>query len=87
MSINSAAYQPQKRDLFHLDGVPGEEIEAQRKKWEAELDDAVFELYGLNDEQMDLIRDLCDVTLPFYYNPLDSIGAMPAIEKERFILD
>ncbi|HLP58527.1 MAG TPA: N-6 DNA methylase, partial [Candidatus Deferrimicrobium sp.] len=52
------SYQPKMRDLFHLDGVPGEEIEAQRKKWEADLDDAVFELYCLNEEQMDLIRDL-----------------------------
>lgn len=74
-------YQPKKRDLFNLDGMPGEEIEAQRKKWEAELDEAVFELYDLNEEQVDLIRDLCDVTLPFYYKPLNSIGAMPAIEK------
>ncbi|MCU0289845.1 MAG: hypothetical protein MUF15_26060 [Acidobacteria bacterium] len=74
-------YRPKEHDLFHPDGLPGEEIEMQRKKWETELDEAVFELYGLNDEQMDLICDLCNVTLPFYYKPLDSVGAIPAVEK------
>ncbi|MCX6582489.1 MAG: N-6 DNA methylase [Candidatus Aminicenantes bacterium] len=84
IAANLRNYGPKKRDLFHRDGVSGEKIEAQRKKWEADLDDAVFELYGLNEEQMDLIRDLCEVTLPFYYKPIDSIGAMPAIEKKDF---
>ena len=74
-------YHPQKQDLFHRDGVPEEEIETLRRKWEAELDEAVFELYGLNEEQKDLIRDFCEVTLPFFYKPFDSIGAMEAIEK------
>ncbi|MDQ1350314.1 MAG: hypothetical protein QG657_615, partial [Acidobacteriota bacterium] len=46
--------------------------------------DAVFELYSLNAEQIDLVRDLCDVTLPFYYTPFESIGARPAIEKNDF---
>jgi hypothetical protein len=72
---------PQKFDILHPKGIPGEEIKAQRTQWEAELDDAVFELYGLNEEQIDLVRDLCDVTLPFYYTPINSTGAMPVVEK------
>jgi hypothetical protein len=28
-----------------------------------------------------LICDLCDVTLPFFYKPFDSIGAVPALER------
>ena len=74
-------YHPQKQDLFHRDGVPEKTIKAKRRKWEAELDEAVFELYGLNEEQKDLIRDFCEVTLPFFYKPFDSIGAMQAVEK------
>ena len=74
-------YHPQKLDIIHPDGTPEAEIEAQRSDWEAELDEAVFELYGLNEEQKDLIRDLCEVTLPFFYKPFDSIGAMQAVEK------
>jgi hypothetical protein len=75
------SYHPQKKDIFHPDGTPEEEIEAKRREWEAELDEAVFELYGLNEEERDLIRDFCDVTLPFFYKPYDSIGVMPAVEK------
>ena len=73
------SYHPQKQDVLHPDGVLEEEIEAKRRKWEAKLDEAVFELYGLNEEQKDLIRDCCEVTLPFFYQPFDSIGAMSAV--------
>jgi hypothetical protein len=41
----------------------------------------VFELYGLNEEQKDLIRDCCEITLPFFYKPFNSIGAMPAVQR------
>jgi type I restriction-modification system DNA methylase subunit len=74
-------YHPQELDIHHPNGTSEEEINAQRRKWETELDEAVFELYGLNEEQKDLIRDLCEVTLPFFYKPFDSIGAMQAVEK------
>ncbi len=75
-------YQPRKRDVFHSDGIPEVEIAAQRRKWEAELDEAVYELYGLSEEQKDLIRDCCEVTLPFFYKPFDSVGAMLAVQKD-----
>ena len=57
-----------------------EKIEKQRRKLEAELDVAVFDLYGFTEEQRDLIWDCCEVTLPFFYQPYNSVGAMPAIE-------
>ena len=57
-----------------------EEIEKQRRAWEIELDEAVFDLYGFTEEQRDLIRDCCEVTLPFFYQPYNSVGVMPAIE-------
>ena len=74
------SYHPQMLSIMHPDGVSEEEIKAKRRKWEAELDEAVFELYGLNEEQKDLIRDCCEVTLPFFYKPFDSIGAMSAVD-------
>jgi len=77
------SYHPQKQDILHPDSVPEDKIEAKRRKWEAELDEAVFELYGLSEEQKDLIRDCCEVTLPFFYKPFDSIGAMPAVDDGR----
>ena len=74
-------YHPEKQDILkNPDGVPEKEIEVKRRKWELQLDKAVFELYGLNEEQKDLIRDCCEVTLPFFYQPFDSIGAMFAVD-------
>lgn len=72
-------YHPQRQDLLHPDGVSETEIGAQRRILEEELDEAVFELYVLNEEQKDLIRDCCEVTLPFFYKPFNSVGTMPAV--------
>ena len=74
-------YHPQEHDLLHPDGIPKEKINAQRRKWEAELDEAVFDLYGFSPEECDLIRDCCEVTLPFFYRPYNSVGVMLAIEN------
>lgn len=73
-------YHPQKQDLLNLDGVSEAEIERQRRIWEQELDEAVFELYDLNEEQKDLIRDCCEITLPFFYKPFNSLGTMSAVQ-------
>lgn len=75
-------YQPRKRDVFYSEGIPENEITAQRHEWEAELDEAVYELYGFSEEQKDLIRDCCEVMLPFFYKPFDSVGAMLAVQKD-----
>lgn len=37
-----------------------------------ELDEAIFDLYELSEPQRDLVRDLCQVTLPFFYEGTDS---------------
>jgi hypothetical protein len=77
-------YHPQKPDLHHPEGIPQEEIEAQRRTWEDELDEAVFKLYNLNNEQKDLIRDCCEITLPFFYKPLVGVGTLPAVSADGF---
>lgn len=74
-------YQLLEKDILNPDGVSKEEIEAQRREWEAELDEAVYDLYGFTEEQRELIRDCCEVTLPFFYQPYKSVGNMPAIEE------
>ncbi len=75
-------YQPQEKSLIQPDGIPENEISAQREKWEAELDEAVFDLYEFSEEQRDLIRDCCEVTLPFFYQPFDSIAVMSAVNDK-----
>ena len=70
----------QERDVFNPDGMPEKEIQDRRREWEVELDEAVFELYGLNEQERDLVRDFCEVTLPFFYQPFNSIGTEKAVE-------
>lgn len=72
-------YHPHKLDVFHPDGISESEILEQRRQWEKELDEVIFDLYDLNEEQRDLIRDCCEITLPFFYKPFDSVGVTPAV--------
>lgn len=73
-------YHPQKQDVLHPQGVPTQEIETTRRGYEQKLDEAIFELYGLSEGQKDLIRDCCDITLPFLYKPFDGLGTQLAVQ-------
>jgi len=42
-----------------------------------ELDEAIFDLYELSEPQRDLVRDLCQTTLEFFYEGTDSQAAKP----------
>ncbi|MBN2004430.1 MAG: N-6 DNA methylase [Anaerolineae bacterium] len=42
-----------------------------------DLDEAIFDLYDLSEEQRDLIRDLCQITIPFFYEGQNSFAAAP----------
>ena len=75
-------YKPQEYDLIQPEGIPKETIEKQRKQWENELDEAVFKLYDLTEQQIDLINDFNMITLPFFYDPHNSKGVERVIEKE-----
>jgi len=72
-------YKPEIKDLIHPEGVPKEKIERQRKIWENELDKAVFEMYELTEQQKELINDFNNVTLPFFYDPHNSIGVKSVV--------
>jgi len=74
-------YHPKEKNLLHTSGTLEGEIKTQRNRWEAELDGAVCEFYALNSEQKDLIKDCCEVTVPFFYKPFESLGFMPAVQN------
>ncbi|MBT9545674.1 MAG: SAM-dependent DNA methyltransferase [Candidatus Sericytochromatia bacterium] len=59
------------------------EMQIKRNQWEEELDQAVFQLYGLNNEHQDLIRDFCEITLPYLYQPFTSEGIAPVTERDN----
>jgi len=74
-------YDPPIQDLTNPNGVPENEIQAKRRELEAQLDDAIFELYGLGETEIDLIRDMCDTNLDFYYLREKSEAAKPILPK------
>lgn len=51
-------------------------------KMQQELDEAIFELYELSKPQKDLVRDLCQVTLEFFYKGSNSQAAKPPTIKQ-----
>jgi hypothetical protein len=46
------------------------------EKW---LDNAVFDLYELSEPERDLVKDMCDVAIPFFYDSQNSQGAHPIV--------
>ncbi|HEG44322.1 MAG TPA: N-6 DNA methylase [Phycisphaerales bacterium] len=54
----------------------------QTVKLERELDDAIFDLYGLNEAERDLIRDMCEYGLELFYNNIKSEATKP-VETDR----
>lgn len=77
------SYHPTVQSLNYPNGVPESTIQRKRRTWERQLDEAVFDLYDLTEEQRDLIRDCCEITLPFFYKPMDSIGIEPVVDKKK----
>lgn len=54
--------------------------EIDYRKWlmmQDKLDEAVFDLYELSDAQRDLVRDLCQVKLEFFYKGVKSKASKP----------
>jgi len=49
------------------------------KHLEYELDQAIFDLYELRMSERDLIRDMCDVGIEFFYNEIESEAIKPII--------
>jgi hypothetical protein len=67
------------RDLFSGNGHAGEDRSERIEELEAKLDDAIFALYGLSEEDKDLIRDLCDVGLDLFYRGRKSAAVRPVV--------
>lgn len=71
---NLRDYNPPVPSLLEA-GVSRTAINAQRTQWEAELNEAVYDLYELNNQERDLISDCCQITIPYFYDPISSEGA------------
>jgi len=49
----------------------------QTVQLEHDLDEAIFDLYELNEAERDLIRDMCEYGLDLFYNNVDSRAVKP----------
>ena len=48
---------------------------------EDKLDEAIFDLYELRISERDLIRDMCDIGIEFFYNEIESQAVKPIITR------
>jgi len=72
-------YDPARRDILQPHGKAATLIETKRRQLETQLDDAIFELYGLNDSEIDLIRDMCNTNLEYLYSPQKGDATEPVL--------
>lgn len=69
-----------------LQGIdPATTPPARVQKLEHDLDECVFELYGLGEAEIDLIRDMCEVQMDFFYNAQESQAVKPLVPREEKI--
>ncbi|MBY0426180.1 MAG: Eco57I restriction-modification methylase domain-containing protein, partial [Cytophagales bacterium] len=54
---------------------------------EAELDEAIFELYNLTQSEIDLVKDRCKYDIDFFYNKSKSIAVQPIHKASLDISD
>jgi len=74
-------YDPPVKSLHEPGGISEDKIKEKRSRLQYELDQEVFELYELSDAEIDLIRDMCEVTLPYYYSPDKSSAGKPVLAR------
>jgi hypothetical protein len=49
---------------------------------ERQLDDTVFEMYGLAEPEIDLVRDMCEIGIDFFYNRDKSDAVQPVASRQ-----
>ncbi len=78
-ALQSIASAPTS-ELIDLDSAVTRRAEARLEKiaqLETELDEAVFDLYELNEADRDLVRDMCRYGLDFFYRKGESVAVQP----------
>jgi hypothetical protein len=75
-------WNPVPFDLMHPDGPTVGQIKARQRSLERQLDDAIFDLYELSEPEQDLVLDLCETGLEFFYRGEQS-KAIQQVSKLR----
>jgi type I restriction-modification system DNA methylase subunit len=59
-------------DMPHIETVSEDIVSLENR-----LDEAIFNLYSLRKSERDLIRDMCDLGIEFFYNEIESNAVKP----------
>jgi type I restriction-modification system DNA methylase subunit len=68
-------WHPSERNVLNPEGQSQEDIDNELKLLEHELDEAIFEVYKLLEAERDLIRDMCNFGIEFFYRHSKSNAA------------
>jgi type I restriction-modification system DNA methylase subunit len=63
--------------LFGFVGIPKEERDSKIRELEGQLDEAVYELFELSDEERERIDEVCGLGLDLFYRGMGSAAASP----------
>ncbi|MBN1873387.1 MAG: N-6 DNA methylase [Anaerolineae bacterium] len=67
-------WNPERQSLFAPNGLSPDQIRQKQTALEHQLDEAIFDLYELNEPERDLILDLCETGLEFFYRKDKSLA-------------
>lgn len=56
------------------------------QEYQKKLDSYVYDLYYLNNEQIDLIEDCCNITIPYFYKPKQRTLISNSKERENILI-
>jgi len=66
--------------ITNADSSQGTLFSPEQPHWytmQEELDEAIFDLYALSEPQRDLVRDMCQTTLEFFYEGTEAQAVQP----------
>lgn len=70
-------WAPTRCGLKDMEGLTSTQIAMYESRMQQDLDDAIFDLYELSEPERDLICDMCNVGLDFFYNKTKSNAVKP----------
>jgi hypothetical protein len=70
-------WSPTTRTVFQPKGNTPEQIAVHRAALEYELDEAIFDLYRLSESERDLMKDMCEIGIEFFYRSFESQAVRP----------
>lgn len=79
-----SSWNPLERDMLHAEEPTRDQIQGRMNLLERDLDEAIFELYELTQAERDLVLDMCQEGLEFFYRNSASNAARAVAEQASY---